>query len=94
MKGKKTGGRKKGVPNKVTADMRESLKLFMQLQRPEMEKAFKRLNPKEKVRAYSRFLPFVTPAYSSVTFDLKNMSEDDLEMIEQHLRRKLAAESE
>ncbi len=93
MKGKKTGGRKKGVPNKITANIRESLKAFMGAQRPEVEKAFKKLSPKEKVLAYARFLPYVTPSYQSISFDLENLSEEDWEIIEERLRRKFAGES-
>lgn len=93
-KREKTGGRKRGVPNKLTANIRESLKAFMEAQRPEVEKAFKKLSPKEKVYAYSRFLPYVTPAYQSISFDLNNMSEEDLSIIENHLRKKYSHEQQ
>lgn len=88
MKGKKTGGRKKGTPNKTTASIREALKTFIDDKRPDFEKAFTKLSPKEKVLAFTRLLPFVTPQYSAISFDLNNMTEDDLEIIENHLREK------
>lgn len=78
----------KGTPNKLTASIREQLKTFMENQRPAVEKAFEKLSPKEKVLAYSRFLPYVTPAYQSISFDLNNMSEEELTIIENHLRKK------
>lgn len=65
----------------------------MEGQRGEVEKAFKKLSPKEKVLAYARFLPFVTPQYSSISFNLSEMSEEDLEHLENHLRKKYSNES-
>jgi hypothetical protein len=88
-KGAKFGGRQKGVPNKTTASMRESLKIFLEAQRPEVEKAFKKLSPKEKVFAYTRLLPFVTPQYSSTNFSLKNMTDDDLEFVLQKIKEEV-----
>lgn len=93
-KGRKFGGRKAGTPNKVTASTREALKQFLDNQRPEVEKAFKKLSPKEKVYAYTRLLPFITPQYSAVNFGLKNMSEDDLQVIVDHLKNSLNEPSE
>lgn len=68
--------------------MREQLKTFLEKQRPEFEKAFKKLNPREKVRAYSRLLPFVTPAYQSISLELENMSEEQLLQFENYLKTK------
>lgn len=93
-KGKKYGGRKAGVPNKVTASTRETLKQFLDDQRPEFEKAFKKLSPKEKVYAYTRLLPFITPAYQAINFSLRNMSEDDLKYIVDHLKDNLDEQEE
>lgn len=93
-KRKRLGGRKKGVPNKITASIRDSLKKFMEDQRPEVEKAFKKLSPKEKVLAYARFLPYVTPSYQSISMDLNSMSEEDLEAFERRLRQKYNPDAE
>lgn len=85
----KTGnpGRKRGSPNKVTATVREALKSFIEDQRPEFEKAFAKLKPKEKVQAYTRLLPFVTPAYQAINFSLNQMTEDDLKIIIDQLKQ-------
>lgn len=88
-KGKKFGGRKAGTPNKVTASTRDALKRFIDSQQSEVERAFKKLQPKDKVFAYARLLPFVTPQYSAINFSLKNMSEEDLQFIIEHLKNNL-----
>lgn len=88
-KGKKFGGRKAGTPNRVTQSTREALKTFLQAQQSEVEKAFKKLSPKEKVFAYTRLLPFITPQYSAINFSLKNMTEEDLQFFAEHLKSNL-----
>lgn len=90
-KRKKTGGRTAGTPNKLTGDMRQALKTFLETQRPEFEKAFKGLSKKEKVRSYVRLLPFVTPQFQSISMDIGNWSEDQLLVFENYLKQKYAA---
>lgn len=91
-KGQKFGGRQKGTPNKVTAGTREALKNFLEAQRPEFEKAFIKLSPKEKVYAYTKLLPFITPQYSSINFSLSQMSEDDLQFLISKLKEQFHEE--
>lgn len=93
-KGKKFGGRKAGTPNKITVNTREALRTFLGAQQREVEKAFKKLSPKEKVFAYTRLLPFITPQYSAVNFSLKNMTEEDLQHIVDHLKTTINEEQD
>ena len=94
MKKAKTGGRKKGVSNKITTTIRESLRAFMECKRPDVEKAFDKLSNRDKVNAYAKFLPFITPSYSSINFELSNMTDEDLEIIETYLRKKYSENSD
>jgi len=86
MKGKKTGGRKKGIPNRATVEMRSLLKGFLLQQWPEVKKAFEDLEGKEKIVAFSRLLPFVAPQYQAMSLSLHNMSEEDLQTLVDHVR--------
>lgn len=88
-KRKKTGGRAAGTPNKITATTREALKLFLEAQRPEVEKAFKKLSPKEKVFAYTRLLPFITPQFASVNCHLDSMDTRDAKVIYQFVKQEI-----
>ena len=81
MKRKKSGGRKAGIPNKVTGQMRVLLSDFMNEQWPNVQTAFSKLEPKEKVFAFTKLLPFITASYSAVNLSLASMSDSDLEII-------------
>jgi len=84
MKGKKTGGRKKGTPNKIPgmASIRSELTRFVQEKGvPAMFKKFNRLTATNQLFFLTRLLPFVTAQYSNVSMRLQDMSEEDLELI-------------
>lgn len=85
-KGKKYGGRKAGTPNRTTAQMRQLLSEFTQKKWPEVQRAFSKLSAKEKVIAYTRLLKFTMPEYSNINFSLNQFSENDLEMLLNHLK--------
>ncbi|HYC83886.1 MAG TPA: hypothetical protein VEB86_01635 [Chryseosolibacter sp.] len=74
--------------------MRETLGAFMDKKWPTVEKAFNRLKDKDKVFAFTKLLPFITPQYSSINFSLKNMTEQDLETIINHLKNSENEEQE
>lgn len=82
----KTGGRQAGTPNKTTSRMRELLTGFMHDKWPVVQSSFDKLQPKEKVLAFTRLLPFITPQYSAVNFSLSKMTESDLETIIEQLK--------
>lgn len=57
----KTGGRKKGSVNKVTANMRETIDQFLAENFDDMKLEFGMLEPKDKINAYIRLLEFALP---------------------------------
>lgn len=67
---KKTGGRKKGTPNKMTLTIREQLKNAIEPFLETMEDTINNIvEPKDKVDAIAKILPFVVPKYQSTTIN-------------------------
>lgn len=67
---KKTGGRKKGTPNKMTLTIREQLKNAIEPFLETMEDTINDIvEPKDKVDAIAKILPFVVPKYQSTTIN-------------------------
>ena len=52
----KLGGRKKGTPNKVTADIRQRIKTFVENEFDSVVADFSGLEAKDKVALFERFL--------------------------------------
>lgn len=67
---KKTGGRKKGTPNKMTLTIREQLKNAIEPFLETMEDTINDIvEPKDKVDAIAKILPFIIPKYQSTTIN-------------------------
>jgi hypothetical protein len=71
MKGKKTGGRTKGVPNKVTQEHRELINKLISCPK-DLESDLKVLEPKERIDAIIKLLEFTTPKQSRVEATVDN----------------------
>lgn len=66
----KTGGRKKGTPNKMTVTIREQLKKAIEPFLNDMENTINDIvEPKDKVDAIAKILPFIIPKYQSTTIN-------------------------
>jgi len=64
--GIKTGGRKKGTPNKLTKEIRSTLKnvLFDELEH--LENNLSQLEPKERIELVIKLMPYVCPKIESI----------------------------
>lgn len=71
----KTGGRKKGTPNKVTGDLREWLSGFLNGNREQLEKDFAALEPDERIFAFSRLIGYIIPKQQAVTVEAQVEAE-------------------
>jgi len=71
MKGEKTGGRKKGTPNKVTQEHRELINRLIDSPN-DLEKDLKKLSPKDRLDSIIKLLQFTTPKQSRVVADVTN----------------------
>lgn len=90
----KTGGRKKGTPNKATNDMRKWLKSFLDQNQEQIEKDFKALEPKERIQAFERLLQYTLPKMQTMdaNIELDALSEDNLNTIIENLTESILKE--
>ena len=61
----KSGGRKRGTPNKVTADMKERIKQFVEAEFESVAKDFKSLDPRDRIQLFEKFLNYILPRQTS-----------------------------
>ena len=65
-KGVKTGGREPGTPNRLTKDLRTSLKNIFANEFEKIPELLESLQPKEKIEILIKIMPFVLPKIESV----------------------------
>lgn len=63
-KGKKTGGRQKGTPNKNTAEIRLSVNTFISNNIDSIQATFDKLEPMDKLKFIDRMLHYTLPKLS------------------------------
>lgn len=92
MKGKKTGGRKKGTVNKVTALSKDIISSMLADYHVTglMDKDFMSLKPMERLQIAEKMMQYVMPKIQSVSLDV---TEETVQTIEERLR-KLAEDEE
>jgi len=78
----KTGGRQAGTKNKVTTDIKTRIAALVDNQFEQAQKNLKKLEPKEHVTAYIKFLEYVLPKQREQKLDvaarLEAMTEEEL----------------
>ncbi len=67
MQGKKTGGRVVGTPNKITIELRKTLKGIVAGELEALPTTFEQLQPKERLELLVRLLPFCMPKVESIS---------------------------
>ena len=86
------GGRKPGVPNKMTKEKREMISLFLDGKWGEFEKAFDEIDdPFKKCSIVIDLLPFAIPKLASVEYKDKSTAktlQDELDEISGEKTRK------
>ena len=63
----KTGGRKLGTPNKVTSELRDSLKQVIDGELISLSERLEELEPKERVELLIKLLPYIMPKVQTVS---------------------------
>ena len=66
MKGKKTGGREPGTPNRLTRELRAALKDFAYQEIIGLEERFSRLDDKDRIELLTKLLPYLLPKIQEV----------------------------
>ena len=87
-KGFKTGGRKKGTPNKTTTELRETLTDFMLNEFKNIEERINSLAPKERLHLMVKLMPYVMPRaieqmnYEDVTITLHDVQPTTYQIVD------------
>jgi hypothetical protein len=68
-KGKKTGGREPGTPNKTTKEIRESINLIVSKSIEKLQSDIDSLEPKDRIKVICDLLPFAVPKLQSIQAD-------------------------
>ena len=68
-RGKKTGGRVKGTPNKLTKEMRSVLKNIVANELDILSSTINHLEPLDRINLLLKLLPFVLPQVRDILHD-------------------------
>lgn len=79
----KSGGRQAGTPNKITTELRDRIKLFLENNFELIEEDFQKLTPDRRIVIFERYLKFVLPLLGSITIGLniEKMSDEELSVV-------------
>jgi hypothetical protein len=67
MTGKKTGGRVAGTPNKITIELRKTLKGIVASELEALPGTLEQLEPRERLELLVKLLPFCLPKVDSIS---------------------------
>lgn len=76
-------GRKRGVRNKLTVELKDRIKLFLSDNYRDFVKTYKKLPAEEKIKIYVALLKYGVPAMShaQIEFDYRSLSDRQLDYL-------------
>ncbi len=74
----KTGGRKKGTPNKTTAELRSWLTRLLKQQKRTIINDLAALEPKDRLQMLEKLMQYVIPKQQSITADISLLTDEEL----------------
>lgn len=74
----KSGGRKKGTPNKVTASMREFVADLLDSNRKQFSDDLKAVTPETRLHIMEKLMQYVIPKRQAVRAEIDMLSESEL----------------
>lgn len=83
------GGRPKGSPNKITAELRDWINRFVHDNKQQIQQDFDSLEPKERIMIFEKLLKYALPALqaTTVTTDFERLSDEQLDRIIEELKQ-------
>lgn len=82
-------GRPKGVPNKVTNDLREWITNFLEDNREQIQNDWKNLDPKDRIVLFEKLLKYALPTLQAMQLqtDFERLPDDQLDTIIENLKQ-------
>ncbi len=79
----KTGGRKKGTPNKTTKELRKWISELLDENREQIKEDLKAVEPYQRIMIFEKFLSYTVPKLQSVeaNIDLSNLTDEQIDEI-------------
>jgi len=78
-KGEKTGGRKKGTPNKTTQEIRDKFSLLLSNNIDTLQNDINQLEPKDRIKTLIDISKFVIPTLKATELKMNNEDNQDNE---------------
>jgi len=91
----KTGGRKRGTPNKATADLRKWLSVLIDSNLKTFEADMKKILPAQRLSLLEKLMQYCIPKMQSVdaNVDLTRLSDEEIEIIVNNILNKIEDEN-
>lgn len=71
----KTGGRKKGTPNKTTLEMKNWVSTVLEKNKVKFEKDLKNVDPEKRLAIIEKLLQYVIPKQQSISIEAQIQAE-------------------
>ncbi|PVD50797.1 hypothetical protein DC498_17650 [Terrimonas sp.] len=88
---KKTGGRKKGTPNKVTLPLRDFITIFLTENQHKISADFKKLTPYQRIQIFERLAKYSLPTLQSIdaNINVDKLNDDQLGVLINQIKQTL-----
>lgn len=82
------GGRPKGSPNRITAELREWISLFITDNKEKIQEDFNSLSPRDRVLLFEKLLKYALPVLQTATLstDFERMTDSELDKVINELK--------
>ena len=84
MNGRKTGGRRRGTPNRTTAELKEALKAFVDRNIDQLQDDFDTLDAEKRLAFFEKIVRMVLPP----PVNPDNLTVEQLEQLVEYLNNK------
>lgn len=84
-------GRPKGIPNKVTTDLRQWITSFIEDNLEQIQHDWETLEPRDRIVLFEKLLKYSLPTLqaTSLTTDFEKLTDDQLDYIIENLKKSI-----